>query len=359
MLAEFAQRHHQASFAEVVRRHGGMVLSVCRSVLGNTADADDAAQAVFLTLAQKAHRASVQSHLVGWLHRVAWYIAARGAEARATRRRHEQEAARMRPESREPAAPPVQLEMLHAALNSLPEKYRAPLILHHLEGNSLDETARLLGCSTSTVAVRLHRGRNLLRRRLQRKDRLVPAAALMGVWATPASIHLPHSFIAGTSQAAVAVVSGQGAAVSASSLTLANSALKMLSAAKMKLAIVITSITLLAGGAVATIALATRPNAPTAAARRANNTRLALPQIAGMTTRTGRISRIVQGSITILRQGGQTLTVPLNGATAVILDGHAAAMTELKNGMDAGIYFKPGQPATEIRARTTVDDPKR
>ncbi|MCE9552592.1 MAG: RNA polymerase sigma factor [Planctomycetes bacterium] len=335
-----------------------MVLSVCRSVLGNTSDADDAAQAVFLTLAQKAHRASVQAHLVGWLHRVAWYVAARAAEARATRRRHEQEAARMRPESGGLEAPPVQLEILHAGLDSLPEKYRAPLILHHLEGKSLEETSSVLGCSASTVAVRLHRGRKMLRQRLQRKGMLVPALALMGAWATPASAHVPPAFIAGTAQAAVAVVSGHTAAVSGGSLALANSALQMLSAAKMKLAIVISTITLLAGGAVATIALATRPNVPTPAANRSNNTKLALPQIAEMTARTGRISQIDKGSITILRNAGQTLTVPFNAATVVTIDGQASTTTELKNGMDVGIYFKPGQSATEIRARTTaIDDP--
>ena len=143
LLAEFAERNQEAAFAEVLRRHGGMVLSVCRSVLGNTSDAEDAAQAVFLTLAQKAHRSSVQAHVVGWLHRVAWYVAARGVEAKAIRRRHEQEAARMRQETRQPDAEPIQLDALHAGLDTLPEKYRVPLILHHLEGRSHAQTASL------------------------------------------------------------------------------------------------------------------------------------------------------------------------------------------------------------------------
>ncbi|MEI8194970.1 MAG: RNA polymerase sigma factor, partial [Phycisphaerae bacterium] len=147
LLVAFAVHRQEAAFTEVVHRHGGMVLAVCRSVLGNTSDAEDAAQAVFLTLAQKAHASSVQTHLVGWLHRVAWYVAARGAEAKAIRRRHEQEAAHMRKDLHPAAGEPIQLEALHAGLVSLPEKYRVPLILHHLEGRSQEETAALMGCS--------------------------------------------------------------------------------------------------------------------------------------------------------------------------------------------------------------------
>src|SRR5277367_4930594 len=96
LLQAFAAEKIESAFAQVVGAHSGMVLAVCRSVLGNTTDAQDAAQAVFLTLAQKASSAHVQKHLVGWLHRVAWYVAARAAAARAIRRRHEQEAARMK-----------------------------------------------------------------------------------------------------------------------------------------------------------------------------------------------------------------------------------------------------------------------
>ena len=93
-----------------------MVLAVCRSVLGPSSDADDASQAVLLTLAQKASSTHVRRHLVGWLPRVAWYIAARAAQARAIRRRHEQEAAKMRPEMATDAAPAIPLEALHAGL---------------------------------------------------------------------------------------------------------------------------------------------------------------------------------------------------------------------------------------------------
>ena len=76
ILAHFLQHRHEDSFAELVRRHGSMVLGLCRSMLGSSADAEDAAQAVFLTLAQRAKSLTGRRTLAGWLHRVAWYIAA-------------------------------------------------------------------------------------------------------------------------------------------------------------------------------------------------------------------------------------------------------------------------------------------
>ena len=86
-------RRNQEAFAEVVRRHGPMVLAVCRSIVGRTSSAEDAAQAVFLTLAQKAASLQSQRTITGWLHRVAWYVSARTAETAAIRRRHELESA--------------------------------------------------------------------------------------------------------------------------------------------------------------------------------------------------------------------------------------------------------------------------
>src|SRR5690242_310662 len=123
LLAEFVDKGREASFAEVVRRHGEMVLAVCRSVLGSSSEAEDAAQAVFLTLAKKADNAGVRTHVAAWLHRVAWYVAARAREAAAIRRRHEREAARMRLEH-EPEDAAAEWDGLHRELERLPEKYR-------------------------------------------------------------------------------------------------------------------------------------------------------------------------------------------------------------------------------------------
>src|SRR4051812_17180040 len=121
LLELFAQEGSEAAFAELVRRHGGMGVAVCRSVLGQTAGAEDAAQAVFVTLARKGKSGAVRKHVVGWLHRVAWYVAQRAARARGIRRRHEREAARMRAEAGTAERDDVSLEALYAGLARLPE----------------------------------------------------------------------------------------------------------------------------------------------------------------------------------------------------------------------------------------------
>ena len=251
LLTEFVARRHEPAFAEIVRRHGGMVVAACRSVLGNTQDAEDAAQAVFLTLSQRAASLKNRSTLVGWLYRVAWYVAARAGEAKAIRRRHEQEAARMKRNDLTPENEEIPLEILHAAVAGLPEKYRLPLLLHHLEGRAEEETAHLLGCSRSAASMRLTRGRQLLRTRLAKRGVAASAVGLVAVMATQASAGVTPAFVTSTSQVAVAVLAGKTtiAVASASVAAFSKGAMNMLFWTKMKLAAMVLAAILLVGGA--------------------------------------------------------------------------------------------------------------
>ena len=83
LLADYSATGRQEAFAQLIQRHGAMVLGACRSVLGNSADAEDAAQAVFLTLARKAASLRAHASVAGWLHRVARYVALHAREAAA------------------------------------------------------------------------------------------------------------------------------------------------------------------------------------------------------------------------------------------------------------------------------------
>ncbi|HEY4328699.1 MAG TPA: sigma-70 family RNA polymerase sigma factor [Phycisphaerae bacterium] len=265
ILADFADRGTEEAFATILQRHAPMVLAVSRSVLGNTSDAEDAAQAVFLTLAQKA--ASLKNHntVAGWLHRVAWYITARAAEARAIRRRHEQEAARMKPEIT-PAESEFSAEELHASLQKLPEKYRVAIILHHLEGRTEEETAALLACSPSAATARLSRGRRMLRQHMNKRGAAITALALAAALSAKASAGVPPGFVSSTAQIAALLAAGKTVSTSATVLALSKGALQMIRMAKMKIAAALILSLLLLGGTGTYLAIAGSPGAPPPAA---------------------------------------------------------------------------------------------
>jgi RNA polymerase sigma factor (sigma-70 family) len=173
----------EVAFAALVRRHGPMVLRVCRGVLRNHQDAQDAFQATFLILARKAGSVWVRDSVGPWLYGVACRVAACSKAAAARRRRHERRAAAMTvPYSvvREAGHDDLQA-ILHEELGRLPEKYRAAIVLYDLEGETYESVARHLGCPVGTVKSRLARGRALLRNRIVRRGAGPSLGALAGV----------------------------------------------------------------------------------------------------------------------------------------------------------------------------------
>ena len=163
----------QAAFDQLVRRHGPMVYRICARCCRTRHDAEDATQAVFVTLANRAGELRGRTSLAGWLHRTAAHVALRQRRGALTRRRHERLAGTLRPENSgggaglAPQEPDGEdLDRLHRALSALPEDYRNALILHHLEGHTVEQVAALLATRPGTVAARLSRGRAMLRQRL-------------------------------------------------------------------------------------------------------------------------------------------------------------------------------------------------
>jgi RNA polymerase sigma factor (sigma-70 family) len=177
LLRRFVEQKDPAAFEVLVWRHAALVLSVCRRVLRHPADADDAFQATFLLFLQRAGSIRQRETLAGWLHRVAYRTALRARRSAMRRSAHESQVP-PRPAVELPAGPDEVPPALDEELNRLPEKYRAPLVLHYLQGLNREETARLLHCPVGTVASRLHRGQERLRRHLVRRGVALTAAGL-------------------------------------------------------------------------------------------------------------------------------------------------------------------------------------
>ncbi len=184
----------ESAFRELVNRHAGMVLGICRQILRRHHDVDDAFQATFLVLVRKAPSIHVGDSLGPWLCSVAYRTAHR---ARADAAHHPSTGVEALEEFPGPApdhAFQVDLRpLLHEELNRLPGKFRDPIVLCHLEGKSLDEAARLLHWPIGTVSSRLSRGRSLLRSRLERRGVTASSAIIAANWLAgmPTALSLP------------------------------------------------------------------------------------------------------------------------------------------------------------------------
>lgn len=233
LLARFHRDGDETAFALLVQRHGPMVLSVCRRVLGDSPDADDAFQVTFLVLVRKAASLRQPTSLAAWLHGVAHRTALKARANAARRCAVERQTEPMLPS--EPPDDELSDCELHAALdeelNRLPEKYRAPLVLCYLEGLTNEQAARRLGWRVGSMSYRLARGRELIRRRLdQRGFVLAPLAfaALLAAWSVASTV--PSTLAHSTVQAALRVRVGHAVGLSASMTELAEQVLHSLTA---------------------------------------------------------------------------------------------------------------------------------
>jgi RNA polymerase sigma factor (sigma-70 family) len=261
LLERFLARREGAAFAALVERHGPMVLGVCRRVLGNAADADDAFQATFLVLARQAAALRQRASLASWLYGIACRVAWRARADAARRRLHERQAQALRPAAAELPARELG-DVLAEELARLPEKYRLPVVLCHLEGRTNEEAARQLGWPVGSVKGRLARARELLRARLTRRG-FGPSAALLGTaLAAQAADALPPGLAQATLRAALATGLGLDAErVSASVTALAEGALRPAAWARLKLALAVLLV-LAAGSAGALLQGGTDPRPP-------------------------------------------------------------------------------------------------
>src|SRR5262245_40132165 len=178
LLARFVATRDEDSFASLVCRHGPMVLGVCRRVLGDFHDAEDAFQATFLVLACKAASVVKRESVSSWLHGVAHHTALRAGAVIGRRRARERQVEEMPHPEAAPAEERDWLPLLDEELSLLPEKYRAALVLCELEGRTRKEAAHLLNIPEGTLASRLATGRRMLAKRLAGRGVAVTGVAL-------------------------------------------------------------------------------------------------------------------------------------------------------------------------------------
>jgi len=214
----------EQAFDALLGRHGPMVLGVCRHILRRPQDVDDAFQATFLVLVRKARSVRVDVSLGPWLYGVAYRTAIRARSKVA--RHHLEEMNDLEAVAADPGGGGFAWEirpMLHEELNRLPEKYRSPIVLCHLEGKSHEEAARMLNWPVGTLSGRLSRGRQLLKDRLQRRGLTASAGMLAARFPGEALKALPTRLAELTIKAALC--SGAGPTVATSVLTLSQGVL--------------------------------------------------------------------------------------------------------------------------------------
>jgi RNA polymerase sigma factor (sigma-70 family) len=248
----------EVAFRILVERHGPMVQRVCRQVLGDEHDARDATQAVFLILARKAGSIRAQGSVAPWLHGVARRVASKARARDGVRRTNEARTGEALARLRADSSAEIGADdwaAIHEEVGRLPEKYRTPVVLCYLEGQTYDEAARRIGCPVGTIRVRLSRARASLRDRLTRRGYAPSAVGALGglEGVSPAEIApMASGWVEATVKSAVVVQSGRATVevVSTSALVLSQVVMRGMFMTKVKFAAIgLMSAGILASGA--------------------------------------------------------------------------------------------------------------
>jgi RND family efflux transporter MFP subunit len=215
LLERYAVGADEAAFELLVWRHRRLVFGVCRRVLRDFHDAEDAFQATFLTLARKARSIDKREALASWLYKVAYRVALTAQADRARRAAHGRAlgTAGETAAPGDPAPPPEQRDLWAAVdeeVSRLPERFRTAIVLCYFQGLTVEEAAAHLGCPRGTVASRLARARDRLRARLTRRGLTLTAGLVAaGVSHAGAAAAVPDRLVLATARAVGQAVAGK------------------------------------------------------------------------------------------------------------------------------------------------------
>jgi RNA polymerase sigma factor (sigma-70 family) len=261
LLERYLTHHDEAAFETLVNVHGPMVLGLCRRLLRDPKDIEDAFQATFLVLVRKAPAIQDRDLLANWLYGVAYRVASR-ARSDVLRRRGRESAVANLEAPVDVAAESMDIAeiapVLDRELNRLPRKYRTALVACYLGGQTHEQTAKALGCPLGTVRSRVARGRDMLRKRLTRLG-YAPSAILLGpAGGLPTKLlteSVPPALVSATVRAGLAVGSFktiQAGAVGATALALTQGVLTTMKLTQLKwIGLALLATTCSAGGVIA------------------------------------------------------------------------------------------------------------
>jgi RNA polymerase sigma factor (sigma-70 family) len=211
LLARFFKTSEEGAFSTLMARYGSLVYGVCKRVLGNATDAEDAFQATFLVLVKKGAKLQQPGRLANWLYGVAFRTASHVRTKRAQRARIEREAS-ARPVTKSELADMNYEQLwnvLDEEINQLPPKYALPLVLCYLEGKTNAEAATQLGWPEGSMSRRLSRAKELLRSRLSKRGMAMSVVLLAAaMFARPASACAPAQLMASTVEAGSLLAQG-------------------------------------------------------------------------------------------------------------------------------------------------------
>jgi RNA polymerase sigma factor (sigma-70 family) len=254
LLEGFVVHRDEGAFAALVKRHGPMILGICRRVLSNHHDAEDALQATFLVLVRKAASIRKRELLANWLYGVAYRTALQARKVSARRTAKERQVGEMaRNQATEDDAMRELLPVLDQELSRLPDMFRVAIILCDLEGKTRKEAARQVRIPEATLSTRLARARAMLAKRLARHGKSLSSGALVvGITQDTASASVPSSLVISIVKAAALYAAGNkvtAGAISAEVAALTEGVVKAMLLSKLKHgAVLVLTLTLLASG---------------------------------------------------------------------------------------------------------------